>query len=618
MFAELKPHARCLGWAFLLAWVFCVFYSGSMDGLATTVEQQTGGGPTALLFNVLPVGSAVATLIAIVAAEKKAGPPTNSRRIIVGAPIIATIATPVLLVPMSNALLSSILFAIASIATGIGSGLMWVMWGQLYAKLPQDAVESCAPVSAVIAAVLSLAVMIAPPAPTIVIVTAFPLISGILFAKEWPHVAATEPADHALAPAQPAPLGKAMENMGHAGFGILTACLFVSVEGSFWISGRSGTLPAAGIFIASALFMLSVSVSATAGPRRVSLGFAYRWMCPVMVAGFAALIVAGPERGAYVAAMVGISARFAFCLITQMYFAVYAARGKATAVQAYGMGWIFVHLGDLLGVMISTPLKSAIGYGVVSTSTAAAVLIVAIVAAFMFTMGEGNMFPNWGFEQRTSVDRTRAGSLPASAGRSLSNGGEHAATMASTRLEAGASADGAKALAGKQAFAGDASGAKRSAEAESQGNTNAQSTGNATPITPACNDSAMAAVGVSASSPMETPTICSTAVGAASGSSPAFSPAQTPGFAAGIAEATAPADPIAARIAELAAAHKLTPRETEVFELLAHGRSIPYVRDALFISRDTAATHAKHIYSKLDVHSRQELIDLVMAQGPDA
>ena len=72
-------------------------------------------------------------------------------------------------------------------------------------------------------------------------------------------------------------------------------------------------------------------------------------------------------------------------------------------------------------------------------------------------------------------------------------------------------------------------------------------------------------------------------------------------------------DFIGQRVALLAREHKLTPRETEVFGLLAHGRSIPYVRDALIISRDTAATHAKHIYTKLDVHSRQELIDLVMS-----
>ena len=62
---------------------------------------------------------------------------------------------------------------------------------------------------------------------------------------------------------------------------------------------------------------------------------------------------------------------------------------------------------------------------------------------------------------------------------------------------------------------------------------------------------------------------------------------------------------------ELARSASLTPRETEVFTLLAQGRSIPYIRDELIISRETAATHAKHIYTKLGVHSRQELIDLV-------
>lgn len=165
MFAELRPHVRCLGWAFLLAWVFCVFYSGSMDGLASTIEQQTGGGPTELLLNVLPVGSAVATLIIAVAAEKRLGPPTASRKIIVGAPLVAAAATPVLLVPAPDALLSSLLFVAAAAATGAGSGLMWLMWGQLYARLSQDAIESCAPASAVIAALLSLAVMVAPRLP---------------------------------------------------------------------------------------------------------------------------------------------------------------------------------------------------------------------------------------------------------------------------------------------------------------------------------------------------------------------------------------------------------------------------------------------------------------------
>ena len=54
----------------------------------------------------------------------------------------------------------------------------------------------------------------------------------------------------------------------------------------------------------------------------------------------------------------------------------------------------------------------------------------------------------------------------------------------------------------------------------------------------------------------------------------------------------------------------LTAREREVFVLLAHGRNGRDIMDHLIISRNTAKSHIKHIYSKLGVHSHQELIDL--------
>lgn len=61
----------------------------------------------------------------------------------------------------------------------------------------------------------------------------------------------------------------------------------------------------------------------------------------------------------------------------------------------------------------------------------------------------------------------------------------------------------------------------------------------------------------------------------------------------------------------LAQSYGLSPRETEIFLLLAQGRSRPYIRDALFLSKNTVATHIRHIYEKMDIHSQQELIDLV-------
>lgn len=56
---------------------------------------------------------------------------------------------------------------------------------------------------------------------------------------------------------------------------------------------------------------------------------------------------------------------------------------------------------------------------------------------------------------------------------------------------------------------------------------------------------------------------------------------------------------------------KLSPRESEVFLLLAKGRNRPYICDELTISTETAKTHIKNVYRKIDVHSHQELLDMV-------
>ncbi|MFQ8869257.1 MAG: helix-turn-helix transcriptional regulator, partial [Eggerthella lenta] len=43
-------------------------------------------------------------------------------------------------------------------------------------------------------------------------------------------------------------------------------------------------------------------------------------------------------------------------------------------------------------------------------------------------------------------------------------------------------------------------------------------------------------------------------------------------------------------------------------------RSKSYIAESLFISENTVRSHSKHIYAKLDVHSKQEILDLI-AQG---
>ena len=62
---------------------------------------------------------------------------------------------------------------------------------------------------------------------------------------------------------------------------------------------------------------------------------------------------------------------------------------------------------------------------------------------------------------------------------------------------------------------------------------------------------------------------------------------------------------------QLQEAHGLTSRETEVMELIARGNSMASIAEILVISENTVRTHAKHIYTKLDIHRRQELLDML-------
>ena len=82
-------------------------------------------------------------------------------------------------------------------------------------------------------------------------------------------------------------------------------------------------------------------------------------------------------------------------------------------------------------------------------------------------------------------------------------------------------------------------------------------------------------------------------------------------------------DPVAAdpesvvleRATRFAQSYGLTNRETEVLGYLARGRTLPYIADALFVTTGTVKTHTTHIYRKLDVNSRQELLDQLDAFG---
>lgn len=78
----------------------------------------------------------------------------------------------------------------------------------------------------------------------------------------------------------------------------------------------------------------------------------------------------------------------------------------------------------------------------------------------------------------------------------------------------------------------------------------------------------------------------------------------------------APLDDLPAKCEHIAKVGKLTKREAEVLTLIARGRSTPRIQEELHVSANTVNTHTSHIYQKLGIHSRQELLDLVDTTDP--
>ena len=58
-------------------------------------------------------------------------------------------------------------------------------------------------------------------------------------------------------------------------------------------------------------------------------------------------------------------------------------------------------------------------------------------------------------------------------------------------------------------------------------------------------------------------------------------------------------------------------RETEVMELIARGNTVARIAEDLVVTENTIRTHSKRIYAKLDIHKKQELLDLIESFDPN-
>lgn len=92
-------------------------------------------------------------------------------------------------------------------------------------------------------------------------------------------------------------------------------------------------------------------------------------------------------------------------------------------------------------------------------------------------------------------------------------------------------------------------------------------------------------------------------------------PSDSRRIAADVAVEGEAGDPIAGAVDAAVREYGLSAREAEILGYLVRGRSQPYIQEALYLSKSTVSTHVKHIYRKMDVHSKQELLNALEETG---
>lgn len=488
-----------IGWGLLLAWLFCTFYTRiTALALPSPAIEPLGGFAMRAAFAIAPVLFAVVTILALIAGERRCSDMESSKGLSIVAACVTGAFTPLMCLRTGDAALDGASYLVGGIASGIGSGFMWVSWGALYAKLDQETTESASIIACAGAILVALGVSAMVGWAAVGLVSSLPLVSGWLLRLSWLDQSEAEPGrkcdgapSRAIAANKEKPF-EALSRVWKGSWGLLYLSVFVCIAGSFW--ERSDTIPPSfqAVLAIGVLFVIGVGLMAQFGPRQTSIVFLCRWASPLVVLALALVAFDASETGLFIASSIALLCRFAFCMVTQMHFARFAKRGLATPIQAYGMGWILIHVGDLVGLLAFEAVSASDPIGGRLFALAS---IVVLVAGVMVFLGRDDSF--------VTPAQIAAMSLADDKGHR-----QNSEQDAASRHE---------------------------------------------------------------------------------------------GFE----------DPREQRILQLARSFGLTERETAVFELLMKGRSVPYIRDELVISKNTVATHVKHIYAKSGVHTRQELLDLM-------
>lgn len=545
---------RCAGYACNRTWICLLFFS-SVLFRGIAPEQRWETSEMVYLVSVITLAAAL--LCAGAVHQRVTALPDARGGFLVGPMLCAAGIAPIALPSLGAALPGQLTVAVAGVGTGLGSALVLLDLGRAYRATDTRTCALETLIATAIAAAATMAVFLTPGAFYTPIVFALP------FAAEACIKTASSITLAQAEERQPEPMGESIPGKLVAKF--ITAALILGVATGFMRDTYSvhsadafdlgyATLFAIGAVVAVALFTPVITLG-----KRFSIKLLYKPVILVCVLGF----VVAPSLGVgtslpYLLVTIGYTV---FEIVVWVTLCDAANRFQYTFVQVFGIG------------------------------RGATLAIGAIVFSYLYVFTENDLdlydSELYGESPQTLLKANVA------AGASRGAGAEAATT----------SSAGASATVGERTSAGVAA-----AKSEASGADTARLTSGAAENS--------GADGGSRANRSDDPQRCRSCN--AAGCPRQDAPGRMDDKESAGARPAARKKPLLERCRIIGAYYGLSKREVDVFHLLSLGRTAARIQEELLISAGTVNTHTYHIYTKLDVHSQQQLIDLMQAADLDA
>ena len=392
---ELWRTPDLLGFAAHWTWIWCVFWSSLFYGEGTLLGSSVGAGAATGLAGIALEPLWVTSLLANVVTIAFLLPLSylrNPLSDVKGLPPLAAVLTALGTVAISHPALAgtgdgaSTLYLAGSLLTGVGSGIVVVLWAELLASLGSQRTVNYSVVSLLIAAVAYLLVRLLPIDVAQLVVALLPLVSMGCFVHFKRSVPRPPRAMRNVRVREKPPVRMMVIAVF---FGVSFGAMkgLIAPVGDDWIGVRDQLN-----IIAIAGGALAVFVTMSVYKMDFD-HLTYQIALPLMAAGFLFLPLHEPWNA--IGTAVHQAGYQYFYIVLWALWPVLASRGVPAGWIA-GWGLLSIQLGQFAG-----SIAAALAVSVVNTDLGMAMLsagiIFAILIIALFALGSGQASTGWGY-----------------------------------------------------------------------------------------------------------------------------------------------------------------------------------------------------------------------------